>query len=179
MATPTVPDRWLDFSGAPPMLIPCSLVHHWRGGTDPATGEYRRFDPETPVTDYDRACAAAWPGRSILEVMGAQVLVLFTEFDWHTWDSRRQIVACGGWLPTDDDLQSATWSDAIHWRAEQTDYFLMNSAADAKEGLSNDDFMPVRLSPGTYTIVYSDIASEYVGCFHRFIRNDRADYTFS
>lgn len=133
MATPTAPDRWLDFSGAPPMLIPCSLVHHWRGGTDPATGEYRRFDPETPVTDYDRACAAAWPGRSILEVMGAQVLVLYTEFDWHTWDSRRQIVACGGWLPTDDDLQSATWSDAIHWRAEQTDYFLMNSAADAKE----------------------------------------------
>lgn len=156
------------------MLIPCSLAMHWHGGADPATGEYRRLDEENPVTDYDRACAAAWPGRSILELMGAQVLALYTEFDWHTWDSRRQIAACGGWLPTDDELRSATWSDAIQWRADHTDYFLMNSAADATKGLLGDEFMPVRLSPGTYTIVYSDITSECVGCFHRFIRNDCA-----
>lgn len=51
---------WLDFSGAPPLLIPQQLARHWRGRTDPSTGDYRECDADNPVTDYDRACAAAW-----------------------------------------------------------------------------------------------------------------------
>lgn len=156
------------------MLIPRVLASSWRGTTDPATGEYRECDAQNPVTDYDRACAVAWPGRSILEIMGTQVLILYTEFDRHTWDSRRQILACGGWLPSDEQLRGATWSDPIRWRAEHTDYLLMNSAADASDYLRDDEFMSVQLQSGIYTIDYSDIASEYVGCFHRFIRDDHA-----
>ena len=51
------------------MLIPRSLAHFWRGTTDPATGEYRAFDRDNPVTDYDRACVAAWLGTSTLKFM--------------------------------------------------------------------------------------------------------------
>src|SRR5262245_52084851 len=97
--------RWLDFSGAPPMLIPRRLSGLWRGGIDPATGKYRELNTAHPVTDYDRACAVSWPGKSLLEFMGTQILILYTEFDDHTWDSARRIVACGGWLPSDDELR--------------------------------------------------------------------------
>jgi hypothetical protein len=162
--------RWLDFSGAPPMLIPRSLARSWRGTTDPTTGEHRELDQHNPITDYDRAVAAAWPGRSILEFMGTQILVLYSEYDQHAWDSSRQMLACGGWLPADDVLRGAAWTDPIRWRGEHTDYLLMNSAADAADDLRDDDFMPVQLSPGIYTVEYSDIAAEFVGCFHRFIR---------
>lgn len=106
----------------------------------------------------------------MLEFKGASIVILYTEFDRHTWDGSRQILACGGWLPSDDELRRATWTDPIRWQAAHTDYLLMNSAVDASDGLPDDEFMPVRLASGIYTIDYSDITSEYVGCFHRFVR---------
>jgi hypothetical protein len=172
--TTTSSTNWLDFSGAPPMLIPQSLAGLWRGTTDRATGEYREANVEAPVTDYDRACAAAWPGRSILEFMGHSVLVLYTEFDLHTWDDHRELVACGGWLPSDHELQRATWTDRIHWPALHTDFLLMNSAADGKQGLRDDDYLAVRLTSGIYDVDYCGIETESVGCFHRFIRATHA-----
>src|SRR5690348_5713406 len=57
---------WLDFSGAPPLLIPTRLVRHWRGSFDRTTGQYSDLNTRAPHTDYDRACALAWPGRGIL-----------------------------------------------------------------------------------------------------------------
>ena len=152
------------------MLIPQALVAFWRGTIDRATGKNRESNVEAPITDYDRACAAAWPGRSILEFMGCPILVLYTEFDLHTWDDERELVACGGWLPSDHELQRATWSDRIHWHSQHTDFFLMNSAANGEEGLRNHDYLPVRLSSGIYAIEYCDIEGDYVGCFHRFVR---------
>lgn len=121
MTTSTSQERWLDFSGAPPMLIPWSLAEYWRGTTDPATGKYREFDKDNPVTDYDRASAAAWPGRSILEFRGVPILILYTENDQHGWDARRQILACGGWFSSQDEVRRATWTDPIRWRSEHTD----------------------------------------------------------
>jgi hypothetical protein len=174
MTTSTSQERWLDFSGAPPMLIPRSLAEYWRGTTDAATGEHRKFDKDNPVTDYDRACAAAWPGRSVLELRGVPILILYTEYDQHSWDGSRQILACGGWFPSEDEFRHATWADPIHWHAEHKDYLLMNSAADASAGLLDDEFMRVRLPSGVYTIEYATITSEYVGIFHRFVRDDRA-----
>jgi hypothetical protein len=106
--------------------------------------------------------------------MGARILVLYSEYDQHTWDSTRQMLACGGWLPSDNVLRQASWTDPFDWRAEHTDYLLMNSSADAADDLGDDDFMPVQLPLGVYTVEYSDIASEFVGCFHRFIRDGHA-----
>ena len=161
---------WRDFAGAPPMLIPEPLAGLWRGTTDRATGEYRGLNLQSPVTDYDRACGVARPGRSILEFMGASVVVLYTEFDLHAWDAQRALVACGGWLPSDDQLRRATWTDRIHWQARHADFLLMNSAADGGPDLRDDDYLRVRLQRGTYAVEYSDIEADDVGGFHRFVR---------
>ena len=167
MIVPTTsPVRWLDFSGAPPIVIPKSIAILWRGTTDPATGQYREVNVEAPVTDYDRACAAAWPGRSVVELGGASVLALYTEFDLHTWDVRRQLVACGGWLPSDDDLRSGTWTDTVYWQTQHSDFLLMNSAADGQD-LRDEDYLPLQLTPGQYAVEYCHIEAESVGCFHR------------
>jgi hypothetical protein len=174
MSTAKSEVRWLDFSGAPPILIPQILAELWRGTTDPATGEYRELDQDNPVTDYDRACTTARPDSIILEFRGVPILVFYTEHDRHTWDVGRQILACGGWLPSEDELRRATWTDPIRWRAEHTDYLLMNSAADASADLAADDLMPVRLPSGLYTIERAEISSTYLGVFHRFVRDDPA-----
>lgn len=168
MTVPTTSQvRWVDFSGAPPIVIPQSIAPLWRGTTDPATGQYREVNVEAPVTDYDRACAAAWPGRSVLEFGGTSVLALYTEFDLHTWDVRRHLVACGGWLPSDDDLRRGTWTDHIYWQTQHSDFLLMNSAADGQH-LRDEDYLPLQLAPGKYAVDYCDIEAESVGCFHRF-----------
>jgi|SRR5687768_1018267 len=172
--------QWLDFSGAPPMLIPQRLAKYWRATTDRTTGEYRDLDLNHLVTDYDRACAVSWPGKSTLEFMGAEVLVLYTEYDQHTWDARRQMVACSGWwLPSDEELRKAKWSNPIQWRAEETDYLLMNSALDGTvecfDELLGEEWMPVRLKSGMYTIEYADVTTHGgIGCFHRFTMEGRS-----
>jgi Immunity protein 21 len=166
--SPNIP--WLDFSGAPPMLIPRRLATLWRGATDPSTNEFRELDMDNPVTDYDRACAVAWPGKSVLQFRDVQVLVLDTESDWHTWDGVRQIVACCRWLPSDDVLRQAIWTDRIEWHSNDSDLLLMNSAADGARGLLDGDFMPVQLPSGIYTVEFSHIEAELVGQFHRLVR---------
>lgn len=160
--------RWLDFSGAPPMLIPRALARYWRGTTDPATQMYRECNQQHPATDYDRACIAAWPGRSILEFNGSQVLALYSELDQHAWDSTNGLLACGGWLPSASELQQAIWTDPIRWRVDCADYLLMNSAADAACGLSEADCTAVQLPPGNYIVEYTSISAEFSGTFHRF-----------
>lgn len=162
--------NWLDFSGAPPLLIPLRLVSQWRGGIDPSTGTYSDLNTETPVTDYDRACAAAWPGRGILPIADSSALALYTEYDEHTWDPLHNLVACGSWLPTEAELAAAEWEDPMTWEVRDTDFLLVNSAADGASGLYPGEFMEVRLTPGTYIVEFASIESTSVGCFHRFTR---------
>jgi Immunity protein 21 len=160
--------RWLDFSGAPPLLIPTRLVSYWRGGVDPATGEYSDVNTKVPLTDYDRACAAAWPGRGVLPIADASALVLYTEYDQHAWDARRSLVACGSWLPTDAELAGASWEDPFSWQIEDTEFSLINSAAEGAMSLRANEYINVRLTPGKYVIEYAALESTYVGCFHKF-----------
>lgn len=166
----------LDFSGAPPLLIPQAIAHQWHGNSDPETGEYRELNTESPVTDYDRACNVAWPGKGVLDVHGEQCLILYTESDAHTWDSRRNLLACCGWLPTDEQLQVAEWNHPIVWQTRHKCFLLMNSAADASLGLIAGESMPVELPAGTYLVECADITSEYVGCFYRFRRQGEPDW---
>ena len=163
--------RWLDFSGATPMLIPRRVAPLWRGTTDRSTGQYRDLDVENPVTDYDHACATAWNGNGIFNFMGVPVLVLYAESDQITWDSPRCLVACGGWLPTDDELRQGKWGDPIKWTTEDSDYLLMNSAADGTCEL-DDDAMSVHLPSGEYTVECCYITGvAYGDYFHRFARH--------
>jgi hypothetical protein len=144
--------RWLDFSGAPPLLIPKRLVKLWCGAIDPETGEYSDLNTQQPRTDYDRACQAAWPGRGILLLGDASVLALYSEYDEHAWDAENMILACGSWLPTQEELASAVWSDPLKWDVKDSDFLLLNSAANGTEGLRDDDFFSFQLPVGGYTI---------------------------
>ena len=43
--------RWIDLSGAPPLLIPEKAVSLWRGIVDSKTGQFSELNPENPLTD--------------------------------------------------------------------------------------------------------------------------------
>ena len=159
---------WLDFSGAPPLLIPTRLVRHWRGSFDRTTGQYSDLNTRAPHTDYDRACALAWPGRGILAIGNGSAIILYTEYDQHTWDRSHNLVACGNWLPADAELEAASWQSPFFWQNRDTEFLLMNSAADGATELRPNEFMEFRLPPGNYVIEYAALESTYVGCFHRF-----------
>lgn len=161
-------DRWIDLSGAPPLLIPISQARRWFGASDPLTGEYRGLNVESPTTDYDRACNAAWPGRSALPVGDAVALALYTEFDHHAWSPELHVVACGGWMPDAEVLDAAIWTDPILWRSEESEYLLTNSAANGLAGFRPEEVILVQLEVGSYRVEYAALEKEYVGCFHRF-----------
>ena len=165
--------RWIDLSGAPPVLLPATLAPQWRGVIDPKTNKPRELDLQNPVTDYDRACAAAWPGKNTIDFKGSVALAFYTEFDDLNWDARRLLVALGGWLPSDEELQETLWTDAVIWEADHADYLLFNAGLDASAGLHDDDVIQVRLKPGTYTVSCGQIDSEYAGNFHRLVRGYR------
>jgi hypothetical protein len=159
---------WLDFSGAPPLLIPAALVPLWRGCIDRSTGKYRDADPKHPTTDYDRACAAAWPGRGLVAVGDSTALVLYSEWDEVAWDQSANIVACGSWWPNTEQLNSASWGDPLLWKSTYTEYLLINSAADGSVGLRADDYFEIQLPLGACTLEYAQIDADFIGGFHRF-----------
>jgi hypothetical protein len=160
-------EPWLDFSGAPPLLIPAQLAALWRGVIDPATGTYSELNSKAPKTDYDRACAAAWPGRGEVRLGQSTALAIYSEHDEHTWMPEERVIASGSWFPTKEELQRANWTDAFDWRADFEHYLLLNSAADGKSGLRPDDFLPVQLKRGPYLVEFAFIEAEFVGCFTR------------
>ena len=84
---------WLNFSGAPAMLIPASLTRLWRGAIDPTTNSYSDLNVKEPRTDYDRACAAAWPGRGELSLGQSSALVFYSEYDEHAWMANESVGA--------------------------------------------------------------------------------------
>lgn len=171
--------QWLDFSGAPPILIPSCLVGLWRGTIDPDSGHHSDLDTDNPKTDYDRACIAAWPGRGLVEVGRGFAVVLYTEWDRVSWDPNWQVVACGGWWPSREQIEDAKWTDPLCWDSEHSDYPLMNSAADGSAGLRAHDFMKVALPYGECVVEYCRIVAEYIGGFHRFTFKASIEHTAS
>jgi hypothetical protein len=161
---------WLDFSGAPAMLIPAALVSLWRGAIDPATESYSDLNSKEPKTDYDRACAAAWPGRGELRLRQSSALVLYSEYDEHAWMAEEHVVASGSWFPTPEQIRLAKWTDGFDWKADFEQYLLLNSAADGKNDLRHDDCAPVNLQRGSYLVEFAFIEAEFVGCFTRLTR---------
>jgi hypothetical protein len=159
--------RWLDFSGAPPLIIPRPIVQFWRGTTDPSTGEFRVHNPAIPVTDYDRACLVALPGKAILEVEGLQVLSLHSGADLHSWGSRQRILACGSPWPSGDELRQALWTHPVRWHTGVRSLVLMNSAVDGSRGLWDRNSLRMSLAPGDYIVTSAQIGYNY---FHRFTR---------
>jgi hypothetical protein len=163
--------RWVDYSGAAPILLPERLLPYWRGFYLPTVpgddcpdlelpdGAYTictDFDFDHPKTDYDRACSLGGiRAAQTLPVGPGHGLVLATEFDALTWWPDRLMVVNGWSLPQPDLLERVAWSDECAWRVAETDFVLMN-ACDHGGKVDREQSFSVRLEPGEYAVERGD-----------------------
>lgn len=164
---------WMDYSGAPALLIPDSLKHQWRGfylraepgesgipDLELADGAYNihdEFDFDNPRTDYDRACATNLGENHeqtltqyFISIGPGKGLVFSSGEDNHAWWAAQNMVVSGGGLPDPDKLDNQTWEEALVWDIEEDALTLMNAC---NHGLEPDiDFTPVRLPAGRHVI---------------------------
>lgn len=160
--------KWVDYSGAAPILLPVSVSRHWLGYYLPAEPDDDAADLELPEgrfvfcdddcdfadgkTDYDRACALGGiPAAQTLSVGPGQGLVLATEMDLLTWHSESLMVVNGGRLPDPTLVERVVWSDECVWMASEPEFILMN-ACDHGANPDKDDHFAVRLEPGKYIV---------------------------
>jgi hypothetical protein len=156
---------WVDYSGAPPILLPVSLLPFWQGFYLPAAPDEEFPDLELPSgrfnicedydfvhpkTDYDRACALG----GILAVQALMVgpgfgLVFSIEFDSLTWWREHRMLVNGSSLPDVAQLQRVAWSDELVWTATEPDFVLMN-ACDHGANPDKEPNFAVRFEPGEY-----------------------------
>jgi hypothetical protein len=162
---------WRDFSGAPALLLPRTELCRWNGMFNPTTGLPGELNLEVPVTDYDRACKAAWPGVGLVPVGTLHGLALYSEDDTYAWLPEQGIVASGSWVPDEQTLSSADWGDPIVWK-RSSELVLVNSAANAAQDLRDEDVLNVWLPPGEYRVEFAFIKASHWGWFHRFTLSD-------
>jgi hypothetical protein len=186
---------WVDYSGAAPILLPVSLLPHWRGFFLPADPDDSSpdlelpegaftictdFDFAHPKTDYDRACALGGvPAAQALPVGPGHGLVFATELDPLTWWPEQRMLVNGGSLPDLAQLRRVEWSDELVWRATEPEFVLMNAC----EHGANPDKGPhfaVRLEPGEYVVQwgrYGWADDDPALVMFRFVPRRRADYS--
>lgn len=159
--------EWADYSGAAPILLPVSLLPHWRGFYLPAAPDEwcpdlelpegafdicDDFDFAHPKTDYDRACALGGiPAVQTLPVGPGLGLVLATEMDRLTWQPESLMIVNGGALPEPALLTRVEWSDECFWTATESDFVLMNACDHGADPDKDHDFA-VCLEPGRYVV---------------------------
>jgi hypothetical protein len=162
--------KWVDYSGAIPILLPLGIKQHWNGfylPSDPAAGRipdlelsdanydiYDDFDFEHPKTDYDRAGALAGISPVQLIPVGTGHGVVFAaEMDRLTWWSGLSMLVNGGVLPDLARLNQIDWSRELELDIVEPGHFLMN-ACDHGADEDGMDFLEVTLLPGRYVIEY-------------------------
>ena len=158
--------RFVDYSGAAPILLPVSLLSHWHGFYLPAkecdaadldvpAGRFKiceEFDFKNPKTDYDRACALGGvPPVQQLQVGPGFGLYFATELDNLTWWQEHLMLVNGYSLPDTALLKRVEWSDECKWRAIESNLVLMSAC---QHGASPDlgPHFEVQLEPGLYVI---------------------------
>jgi len=158
--------EWVNYSGAAPILLPASLLPHWRGFYLPARedafpdlelseGPFTicdEFDFVHPKTDYDRACALGGvPAVQPLPVGPGFGLVFATERDRLTWDARRFMIVNGGSLPKLALLRRVEWSEECRFQTTERDFVLMN-ACDHGANPDRGPYLAVHLPLGLYIV---------------------------
>lgn len=167
--------RFVDYSGAAPILLPVSIMHLWNGFYLPAdpkdgptdlelpNGSFNicdDFDFANPKTDYNRARALGGiPSVQTISVGSGHGLIFATELDSLTWWPEKQMLVNGGSLPLGDNFHRVTWSDTLTWQTAETDFILMN-ACDHGADPGKQNYFDVRLVPGEYQIQRGDYGWE-------------------
>lgn len=177
--------RTLNFSGAPALLLPVSVLPSWHGilHTDrpdaDATPDFTSadgvdwyvwdaFDFDHPKTDYDRLCAKLEnaDGARVHEIGGRHALVVSDgsdAFAW--WPEARAIVSNAIELPRIETLDALEWTLHGTFELAEPDCVLMNSALhgdETKEG-NESELERVRLEVGRYR--FESARGESVGVY--------------
>jgi len=182
--------EWVDYSGAPPILLPKSLLCWWQGAYLPADtaagvsdlelpeGAFRvceDFDFDHPKTDYDRACALGGiPAVQALPVGQGVGLVFATEMDWSTWWPSERMLVNGGVLPEPAGLERVQWHDELTWTATEEHFVLMN-ACDHGADPSKHPHFSVRLKAVEYVVqwgAYGWVGDDPSLILFRFVERD-------
>jgi hypothetical protein len=161
---------FLDCSGSPLILLPMRLASRWRGITDTASEKPLDLNLDDPHTDYDRACAASRSANALFNFGGQEVLVIYTECDWHTWVEEMSVVMCGHWIPKPELLESVSWIDPLVWNCSEANPILLNSSVDAADGLTESEhFLKMTLRSGVYKVETALVTDgTFGGIAHRF-----------
>jgi hypothetical protein len=179
--------KWVDYSGALPILLPVHLMRLWHGfylsaqpGEQSADlllpeGAFRmcdHFDFAKPRTDYDRACAlGATPRVQTISVGSGTGVIFATQLDAVTWWPEKRMIVNGGDLPDLSRLTLVDWSNDLAWATADSRFVLMN-ACDHGAAPMAGTFFDVRLPSATYTIQsgrYGWLADDPVLILFRFV----------
>ncbi len=187
MGRPRADVKWMNFSGAPALLVPRSAMPAWNGYYQLAPPEavtsgdadfvaadgrafvmHLEFDFDAPVTDYDRLCAPGLSNVRLVSIGGVAALYVSDGADSHGWwHTRNMLVTNADRVPTEEQLARATWHRLLAWTIHEPDLVLFNSCfhgedavARALAGEHDDEIELVRLEPGEYGVDQetSDIA---------------------
>jgi hypothetical protein len=162
----------VSYSGAPPILLPVSLLRHWHGFYLPAApddecpdleipeGNFSictDYDFDNPKTDYDRACALllARPAVQAIAVGPGHGLVFALETDCFTWLPEHRLLVNGGCLPEIARLADVPWTEELTWQAAESEFVLMN-ACDHGADPDKSEHFAVHLEPGRYALQRGD-----------------------
>lgn len=180
--------KWMDFSGAPPLLIPERFLGVWRGFYLPADEEEDcpdlelpdgrafcicdEFDFEHPQTDYDRLCARG--GGHFLHPVGpGRALVISDDSDgpvgW--WPEQQMVLTVSRYLPDPACFDRLEWKGEVRWQIPDGRLILMNSCLHgADPDKPQDEFVEIDLEPGVYSITAADHSEGICVMLYRFRR---------
>jgi hypothetical protein len=190
---------WMDFSGAPPILIPERYLGLWNGfyledTIDPdedlnLSGDlvlpdgrsfsvWDEFDFQNPKTDYDRLCGSGHR-KNFLHPLGdghALVLVDYSDGTTGWWPEQQVVLTVSRQLPDPASFDRLAWGDELRWTVPDRRVVLMNSCLHGADpdNRSSDQFVEIDLEPGEYSITTADAEGEWCIVLHRLRRVSEA-----
>jgi hypothetical protein len=170
--------RWLGSDGGPLLLVPGEHVLSWEGIDPPSNGRHLdahfRWDgPDSPATDYDRACdVQGWIG--LLDVGSGQGVVLGGEPLSTAWQASAGVGESGEdpcgifirWEYANSEaevLEALKHVPATIWRDDglllsvtYEPLYLLDSAYNPAWRLDEGYYMTIQLPPGRYSIATAE-----------------------
>lgn len=186
---------WMDFSGAPPLLLPLSALPLWRGfyvehsgaGADLLVdaGAYvikDDFDFAQPASDYERLCAwqldPAHQGIQPYPLAPAQLGIAIADGSDGTvgWNGPQRLITTQSRVDLDEEqLAALSWARAFEYEAAEPLLLLNACLFGSDPDLPADQFCTVDLAPGRYAVEWASYRAGYVAELYRFVLIGDAD----
>lgn len=186
---------WMDFSGAPPLVVPHRCLPSWHGFFVPSEPDEEDDEPfgdlvlpngrvfdvwdecdfDNPATDYDRVCAHTQKLEnqplSLYPVEPTEVLTITDYGDsavgW--WAEQRMILTVSRHVPDLSQIPDDGWTDAIEWDVPEGPLRLLHSC-EFGTAPAKDHYVDFEFEPGRYRIDCFDYAIDFCVMLYRFRR---------